>query len=110
MHDFEAFQFVTQERRGKKKIDTFKRCKLVVGGSAIALKILVDDGWEDANFCSTGNLFIHGFDSKRKKITNNHQGMISNTQCFTTRRREMIQTGKECTRSNKIKPGKQIWR
>lgn len=40
---------------------TFKRCKLVVGGSAIALKILAADSGSDASLCSTCSLSIHGF-------------------------------------------------
>lgn len=43
---------------------TFRRCKLVVGGSAIALKILADEPGRDANLCKTCNLSIHGFFSK----------------------------------------------
>jgi hypothetical protein len=42
---------------------TFKRCKLVVGGSAIALKILAHEGREDDMFFKTCNLSIQGFDS-----------------------------------------------
>ena len=45
-------------------VATFKRCKLVVGGSAMALKILDDDPASAANFCITCNLSIHGFFSR----------------------------------------------
>lgn len=47
---------------------TLRRCKLVVGGSAMALKILADEGSSEASFCSTCNLSIHGFTSGRKYV------------------------------------------
>jgi hypothetical protein len=56
---------------------TFKRCKLVVGGSAIALKILADDPRSEASFCSTRNLSIHGFDSVKFTCT---QSIINYSQ------------------------------
>lgn len=55
---------------------TFRRCKLVVGGSAIALKILADEPGLDANLCKTCNLSIHGFFSKDKyNMCYSHQEM-----------------------------------
>jgi len=39
---------------------TFKRCKLVVGGSAKALKILAEEGREDDILFKTLNLSIQG--------------------------------------------------
>jgi len=43
------------------KIYTLSLCRLVVGGSAMALKILAVAFSSDASFCSTRNLSIHGF-------------------------------------------------
>jgi hypothetical protein len=49
----------------------------VVGGSAIALKILADDPSADAIFCSTGNLSIHAFFSTTTTTTiNQHKDNI----------------------------------
>lgn len=42
---------------------TFKHCKLEVDGSAMAFKIMVNDGCEDTSFYRTGKLSIHAFDS-----------------------------------------------
>jgi hypothetical protein len=47
----------------------------VVGGSAIALKILADDPSANAIFCSTGNLSIHAFFSTTTTI-NQHKDNI----------------------------------
>jgi hypothetical protein len=50
----------------------------VVGGSAIALKILADDPSANAIFCSTGNLSIHAFFSTTTTTTtiNQHKDNI----------------------------------
>lgn len=51
---------------------TFKRCKLVVGGSEMALKILADDPCVDASFCNTCSLSIHGFFSVGHKCSKSY--------------------------------------
>jgi hypothetical protein len=48
----------------------------VVGGSAIALKILADDPSANAIFCSTGNLSIHAFFSTTTTTINQHKDNI----------------------------------
>jgi hypothetical protein len=45
-----------------------RRCKLVVGGSAKALKILADESLANASVCKIVNLSIHGFGSGKKAL------------------------------------------
>ena len=60
--------FLTYIINVMKEIYTFSLCRLVVGGSAMALKILAVALSPDASFCSTRNLSIHGFASGTKML------------------------------------------
>lgn len=51
-----------------KRKGTFRRCKLVVGGSAIALKILAEEGFSEAILCNTLSLSIQGCFSSKKEL------------------------------------------
>ena len=92
-----------KEQVSKKKELTFKRCKLVVGGSAIALKILADDPRFEAILCSTCNLSIHGFDS----VKLNQSSSSFNHLNPKPKQEKLYLTFEKCTRSNEVKPKNQ---